>query len=217
MNKANPKVYDPSDIEKRWIHEWESRSLYSMSKGNNADEKTFSIQLPPPNVTGTLHMGHAFNQTLMDILVRWNRMLGKKTIWIPGTDHAGIATQLVVERNLESEGLKKEELGRDKFVQKVWDWKKLSGDTITNQMRRLGSSCDWDSEYFTMDTVRSKVVQKAFVTLFNQGLIYRGNRLVNWDPVLMTAISDLEVVTEDTDGFIWTIKYPLLDKENSSR
>ena len=217
MNKANRKVYDPSDIEKRWIHEWESRSLYSMSKDNNIDDKTFSIQLPPPNVTGTLHMGHAFNQTLMDILVRWNRMLGKKTIWIPGTDHAGIATQLVVERNLGSEGLKKEDLGRDKFIQKVWDWKKVSGDTITNQMRRLGSSCDWDSEYFTMDAIRSKVVQKAFVTLFNQGLIYRGNRLVNWDPVLMTAISDLEVVTEDTDGFIWTIKYPLVDKENSSR
>ena len=217
MNKANRKVYDPSDIEKRWIHEWESRSLYSMSKDNDIDDKTFSIQLPPPNVTGTLHMGHAFNQTLMDILVRWNRMLGKKTIWIPGTDHAGIATQLVVERNLGSEGLKKEDLGRDKFIQKVWDWKKVSGDTITNQMRRLGSSCDWDSEYFTMDAIRSKVVQKAFVTLFNQGLIYRGNRLVNWDPVLMTAISDLEVVTEDTDGFIWTIKYPLLDKENSSR
>ena len=217
MNKANRKVYDPSDIEKRWIHEWESRSLYSLSKDNDIDDKTFSIQLPPPNVTGTLHMGHAFNQTLMDILVRWNRMLGKKTIWIPGTDHAGIATQLVVERNLGSEGLKKEDLGRDKFIQKVWDWKKVSGDTITNQMRRLGSSCDWDSEYFTMDAIRSKVVHKAFVTLFNQGLIYRGNRLVNWDPVLMTAISDLEVVTEDTDGFIWTIKYPLLDKENSSR
>ena len=217
MNKANRKVYDPSDIEKRWIHEWESRSLYSLSKDNDIDDKTFSIQLPPPNVTGTLHMGHAFNQTLMDILVRWNRMLGKKTIWIPGTDHAGIATQLVVERNLGSEGLKKEDLGRDKFIQKVWDWKKVSGDTITNQMRRLGSSCDWDSEYFTMDAIRSKVVHKAFVTLFNQGLIYRGNRLVNWDPVLMTAISDLEVVTEDTDGFIWTIKYPLVDKENSSR
>ena len=125
-------------------------------KDSNTGDKTFSIQLPPPNVTGTLHMGHAFNQTLMDILVRWNRMLGKKTIWIPGTDHAGIATQLVVERNLGSKGLTKEELGRDKFIQKVWDWKNVSGDTITNQMRRLGSSCDWDSEYFTMDAIRSK-------------------------------------------------------------
>ena len=150
MNKTYQKVYNPSEIEEKWTHEWEVRSLYSISHGGNTAGETFSIQLPPPNVTGTLHMGHAFNQTLMDILARWNRMLGKKTVWIPGTDHAGIATQLVVERNLEREGLTKEELGRETFVQKVWDWKKLSGDTITNQMRRLGSSCDWSSEYFTV-------------------------------------------------------------------
>tara|TARA_B100000575_G_scaffold293537_1_gene305278 strand:- start:6665 stop:9643 length:2979 start_codon:yes stop_codon:yes gene_type:complete len=215
MNKTHHKVYNPSVIEKKWCYEWESRSLYSLSNRDDADCEAFSIQLPPPNVTGTLHMGHAFNQTLMDILVRWNRMLGKKTIWIPGTDHAGIATQLVVERNLETKGLSKEELGRDNFIAKVWEWKKLSGDTITNQMRRLGSSCDWNSEYFTMDTTRSKIVQEAFVILFNQGLVYRGSRLVNWDPVLMTAISDLEVVTEETDGFLWTIKYPLVDVEGS--
>jgi valyl-tRNA synthetase len=208
------KTYKPEEFEKRWIEEWESRSLYRVSHKNKDFNESFSIQLPPPNVTGTLHMGHAFNQTLMDILVRWHRMMGKKTVWIPGTDHAGIATQLVVENKLKREGKNKENLGRAKFLEEVWSWKKSSGDTITNQMRRLGSSCDWESAYFTMDKTRSDFVRKVFVELYHRGLIYRGTRLVNWDPVLMTAISDLEVVTEETEGFLWEIKYPIGTKKN---
>ncbi len=203
------KSFEPADIEKNWRTEWEKRGYYTAT--TDADKAAFSIQLPPPNVTGTLHMGHAFNQTIMDGLVRYHRMLGHNTAWIPGTDHAGIATQIVVERQLEAKKISRHDLGREKFIEKVWEWKEQSGSTITGQMRRLGASADWAREYFTMDETRSKVVTNVFVQLFEQGLIYRGKRLVNWDPVLGTAVSDLEVVSEEEDGFMWHIRYPLAD------
>ncbi|MDR0380277.1 MAG: valine--tRNA ligase, partial [Candidatus Accumulibacter sp.] len=169
------------------------------------------ILLPPPNVTGTLHMGHGFNQTLMDALIRYHRMRGDNTLWQPGTDHAGIATQIVVERQLDAQGVSRHDLGREKFLEKVWEWKAFSGDTITRQMRRLGSSPDWTRERFTMDEGLSRTVTEIFVRLYDEGLIYRGKRLVNWDPALHTAISDLEVVSEEEDGFMWHIRYPLAD------
>ena len=203
------KSFEPADIEKRWGPEWESRGLYRA--GNEAQRAAFSIQLPPPNVTGTLHMGHAFNQTLMDTLTRWHRMKGDNTLWLPGTDHAGIATQIVVERQLDAKGISRHDLGREDFIKKVWEWKEHSGSTITGQMRRLAASCDWDLEYFTMNAQCSDVVKEVFVALFEQGLIYRGKRLVNWDPKLLTAVSDLEVVSEEEDGFLWSIHYPLSD------
>jgi valyl-tRNA synthetase len=203
------KSFEPADIEKRWGPEWESRGLYRA--GNEAQRAAFSIQLPPPNVTGTLHMGHAFNQTLMDTLTRWHRMKGDNTLWLPGTDHAGIATQIVVERQLDAKGVSRHDLGREDFIKKVWEWKEHSGSTITGQMRRLAASCDWDLEYFTMNAQCSDVVKEVFVALFEQGLIYRGKRLVNWDPKLLTAVSDLEVVSEEEDGFLWSIHYPLSD------
>ena len=174
-------------------------------------EPAFSIQLPPPNVTGTLHMGHAFNQTIMDSLTRYHRMRGFNTLWVPGTDHAGIATQIVVERQLQEQGQSRHDLGRKNFVAKVWEWKEKSGNTITTQMRRMGDSVDWSHEYFTMDEKLSKVVTETFVQLYEQGLIYRGKRLVNWDPELKTAVSDLEVESEEEDGFLWHIRYPLAD------
>ncbi|MDB5772397.1 MAG: valine--tRNA ligase, partial [Burkholderia sp.] len=175
------------------------------------DKPSFSIQLPPPNVTGTLHMGHAFNQTIMDGLTRYHRMRGFNTAWIPGTDHAGIATQIVVERQLDAQKVSRHDLGREKFLEKVWEWKEHSGSTITGQMRRMGASTDWSREYFTMDEKMSKAVTEVFVRLYEQGLIYRGKRLVNWDPKLHTAVSDLEVVSEEEDGFMWHIRYPLVD------
>ncbi len=171
----------------------------------------FSIQLPPPNVTGTLHMGHAFNQTIMDSLTRYHRMPRENTLWLPGTDHAGIATQIVVERQLDAQGVSRHDLGREEFLKRVWEWKQKSGSTITGQVRRLGASIDWSREYFTMDDKMSPAVIDVFVTLYKQGLIYRGKRLVNWDPVLGTAVSDLEVVSEEEDGFLWHIRYPLAD------
>jgi valyl-tRNA synthetase len=185
------KSFEPADIEQFWRAEWEKRGYFAASM--DADKPSFSIQLPPPNVTGTLHMGHAFNQTIMDGLTRYYRMRGHNTAWIPGTDHAGIATQIVVERQLDAQKISRHDLGREKFVEKVWEWKEKSGSTITGQMRRLGTSPDWAREYFTMDEPRSKVVTEVFVRLYEQGLIYRGKRLVNWDPVLGTAVSDLEV------------------------
>jgi len=203
------KSYDPADIEKFWRTEWEQRGYFGATM--EEDKPSFSIQLPPPNVTGTLHMGHAFNQTIMDGLTRYHRMRGFNTAWIPGTDHAGIATQIVVERQLDAQKISRHDLGREKFLEKVWEWKEKSGSTITGQMRRLGASADWDREYFTMDAERSKIVTEVFVRLFEQGLIYRGKRLVNWDPVLGTAVSDLEVVSEEEDGFMWHIRYPLAD------
>ena len=209
------KSFDPAPLEAHWGPEWERRGYGRAGvRGTgqpDAAAPSFAIQLPPPNVTGTLHMGHAFNQTIMDSLTRYHRMQGCNTAWIPGTDHAGIATQIVVERQLQSEGTSRHDLGRKNFVAKVWEWKEQSGNTITTQMRRLGDTVDWSREYFTMDDKLSKVVTETFVTLYEQGLIYRGKRLVNWDPVLQSAVSDLEVENEEKDGSLWHIAYPLAD------
>jgi valyl-tRNA synthetase len=207
------KSFEPAAIEAKWGPLWEQRGYARAGHrgtGQPADgEPSFSIQLPPPNVTGTLHMGHAFNQTIMDSLTRYHRMRGFNTLWVPGTDHAGIATQIVVERQLQEQGQSRHDLGRESFVKKVWEWKEKSGNTITTQMRRMGDSVDWSHEYFTMDEKLSKVVTDTFVQLYQQGLIYRGKRLVNWDPELKTAVSDLEVESEEEDGFLWHIRYPL--------
>ncbi|MEY3418850.1 MAG: hypothetical protein RJA46_621, partial [Pseudomonadota bacterium] len=203
------KSYEPAPIEAYWGPEWERRGIADATLDEGRGD--FSIQLPPPNVTGTLHMGHAFNQTIMDGLVRHARMSGKNTLWVPGTDHAGIATQIVVERQLDAQKVSRHDLGREKFLEKVWEWKETSGNTITRQIRRLGASIDWGKEYFTMDSKMSKAVVEVFVRLHEQGLIYRGKRLVNWDPVLGTAVSDLEVVSEEEDGSMWHIRYPLAD------
>ena len=201
--------YDPAQIEGKWYQYWESNGLFEPKIDEN--KPSFAIQLPPPNVTGTLHMGHAFNQTIMDGLTRYYRMQGHNTTWIPGTDHAGIATQIVVERQLSAQGVSRHDLGREAFLGKIWDWKKVSGGTITEQMRRVGCSVDWSREYFTMDDTRAEIVTEVFVRLFEQGLIYRGKRLVNWDPVLGTAVSDLEVESVDETGSMWNIRYPLAD------
>lgn len=203
------KSFEPADIEHRWYPQWEAAGYFKPNM--LAAATSFCIQLPPPNVTGTLHMGHAFNQTIMDGLTRYHRMKGENTLWNPGTDHAGIATQIVVERKLEAQGQSRHDLGRDAFIERVWEWKAESGATITRQMRRMGDSVDWSREYFTMDEQCSKAVTEVFVRLYEQGLIYRGKRLVNWDPVLGTAVSDLEVVSEEEDGHMWHIKYPLTD------
>jgi valyl-tRNA synthetase len=209
------KSFEPAAIEAKWGPLWEQRGYaragYRGKGAPKEGEPSFAIQLPPPNVTGTLHMGHAFNQTIMDSLTRYHRMRGFNTLWVPGTDHAGIATQIVVERQLQEQGLSRHDLGRPDFVKKVWEWKEKSGNTITTQMRRMGDSVDWSHEYFTMDEKRSKVVTQTFVQLYEQGLIYRGKRLVNWDPELKTAVSDLEVESEEEDGFLWHIRYPLSD------
>ena len=201
--------YSPSDIETKHYQNWEAKGYFAPDM--DLAKPSFAIQLPPPNVTGTLHMGHAFNQTIMDGLTRYYRMKGCNTAWIPGTDHAGIATQIVVERQLAAEGVSRHDLGREAFLEKVWAWKNLSGGTITQQMRRVGCSADWQREYFTMDEARAQTVTEVFVRLFEQGLIYRGKRLVNWDPVLGTAVSDLEVESVEEDGSMWHIRYPLVD------
>ena len=201
--------YSPSDIETKHYQNWEAKGYFAPDM--DLAKPSFAIQLPPPNVTGTLHMGHAFNQTIMDGLTRYYRMKGCNTAWIPGTDHAGIATQIVVERQLAAEGVSRHDLGREAFLEKVWAWKNISGGTITQQMRRVGCSADWQREYFTMDDVRAETVTEVFVRLFEQGLIYRGKRLVNWDPVLGTAVSDLEVESVEEDGSMWHIRYPLID------
>ena len=203
------KSFEPSEIEKHWREIWEQSGYFRASLDES--KPSFAIQLPPPNVTGTLHMGHAFNQTIMDGLVRYHRMRGFNTAWIPGTDHAGIATQIVVERQLDAQKISRHDLGREKFLEKVWEWKEKSGSTITGQMRHMGTSPDWEREYFTMDATRSKVVADVFVRLYEEGLIYRGKRLVNWDPVLGTAVSDLEVVSEEENGSMWHIRYPYAD------
>jgi valyl-tRNA synthetase len=219
------KSFEPAALEAHWGPEWEKRG-YGVAgfRGTGvpaSDAPSFAIQLPPPNVTGTLHMGHAFNQTIMDSLTRYHRMLGHNTAWIPGTDHAGIATQIVVERQLQAKGISRHDMGptpaeaRKNFVSKVWEWKEESGSTITNQMRRMGDSVDWSREYFTMDPKLSKTVTETFVQLYQQGLIYRGKRLVNWDPVLMSAVSDLEVESEEEEGSMWHIRYDLADGSGS--
>ena len=201
--------YSPAEIESKHYQNWESQGYFQPDM--DLTKPSFSIQLPPPNVTGTLHMGHAFNQTIMDGLTRYYRMKGCNTAWIPGTDHAGIATQIVVERQLAAQNVSRHDLGREKFLEKVWEWKEVSGGTITQQMRRVGCSADWTREYFTMDDVRAETVTEVFVRLFEQGLIYRGKRLVNWDPVLGTAVSDLEVESVEEQGSMWHIRYPLTD------
>lgn len=201
--------YSPAEIESKHYQNWESQGYFRPDM--DLTKPSFSIQLPPPNVTGTLHMGHAFNQTIMDGLTRYYRMKGCNTAWIPGTDHAGIATQIVVERQLAAQNVSRHDLGREKFLEKVWEWKEVSGGTITQQMRRVGCSADWTREYFTMDDVRAETVTEVFVRLYEQGLIYRGKRLVNWDPVLGTAVSDLEVESMEEQGSMWHIRYPLAD------
>ena len=207
------KSFEPAAIEARWAPLWEQSGAFRPTL--DASKPSFSIQLPPPNVTGVLHMGHAFNQTIMDALTRYHRMKGANTLWVPGTDHAGIATQIVVERQLEQQKISRHDLGRKNFVARVWEWKEQSGSTITQQMRRLGASVDWGHEYFTMDDKLSGVVTDTFVQLYEQGLIYRGKRLVSWDPVLKSAVSDLEVESEEEDGFLWHIRYPLSDGSGS--
>ena len=215
------KSFEPHAIESHWYAEWESRGYFAQS--GDTSQPAYCIQLPPPNVTGTLHMGHAFQQTLMDALIRYHRMRGYNTNWVVGTDHAGIATQIVVERQLEAQGKSRNDLGRDAFIKRVWEWKQESGSTITRQMRRLGTSANWsyadtegkNSGYFTMDEKMSRAVNEVFVRLYEEGLIYRGKRLVNWDPVLGTAVSDLEVDSEEENGKIWEISYPLADGDDA--
>jgi len=209
-DNALAKSFDPKTIESKWYEFWEGKGFYAAGL-DTTKQDNFCILLPPPNVTGTLHMGHGFNQTIMDALTRYHRMRGDNTLWQPGTDHAGIATQIVVERQLDAQGISRHDLGREKFLEKVWEWKEYSGGTITKQMRRLGTSPDWSRERFTMDAGLNKVVTESFVRLYNEGLIYRGKRLVNWDPKLGTAVSDLEVISEEEDGSMWHINYPLAD------
>jgi valyl-tRNA synthetase len=214
-----PKAYDPSLIEERWAHYWVRERIFDVptpDPGEAAKEhKAFSLLLPPPNVTGRLHMGHMLNQTEIDILIRWHRMCGETALWVPGTDHAGIATQMMVERQLASEGTSRKELGRDEFTARVWQWKRQYGSAITDQMRRLGASVDWSREYFTMDERLSPAVVEAFVRLYEQGLIYRGAYIVNWDPQIQTAVSDLEVESEERIGKLYSIRYPFADGTGS--
>jgi valyl-tRNA synthetase len=207
--KVMEKSYSPADIEARWYKHWEESGYFAP----DGDGEPYCIMIPPPNVTGTLHMGHAFQDTIMDALTRYHRMCGHDALWQPGTDHAGIATQMVVERQLNNEGISRQELGREAFLQRVWQWKDESGGVISQQLRRLGASVDWSRERFTMDEGLSAAVTEVFVRLFDEGLIYRGKRLVNWDPVLHTALSDLEVLSEEEQGHLWHLRYPLSDSE----
>ncbi|MEY4718344.1 MAG: hypothetical protein RL563_962, partial [Pseudomonadota bacterium] len=199
------KTYSPHAIEQRWYQLWEESGYFSAYR----EGPSFCIMIPPPNVTGSLHMGHAFQDTIMDALTRYHRMKGCNALWQPGTDHAGIATQMVVERLINAEGKTRHDFGREAFVEKVWEWKEHSGGTITRQLRRMGASLDWDKERFTMDEGMSAAVHEVFIKLYEEGLIYRGKRLVNWDPVLHTAVSDLEVLSEEENGFMWHMRYPL--------
>ncbi|HEX2802737.1 MAG TPA: class I tRNA ligase family protein, partial [Sphingomicrobium sp.] len=203
-----PKTFDPAAIEKRWYDHWESNGLF---RPDRADAEPWTIVMPPPNVTGSLHIGHALDNTLQDVLTRRERMLGKDALWVVGTDHAGIATQMVVERNLASQGISRAEIGREAFLEHVWEWKAQSGGAITRQLRRLGASCDWSNERFTMDESYQRAVIHTFVELHKRGLIYRDKRLVNWDPKFQSAISDLEVETKEVHGKFWTLRYPLED------
>ena len=225
MSTELPKAYDPSLIETKWAEFWVHERLWDVpadvsasttsSEPGSAAAKPFVMLLPPPNVTGRLHMGHMLNQTEMDILTRWHRMRGEQAVWVPGTDHAGIATQMMVERQLSSEGTNRKEIGRDAFLERVWQWKSQYGGAITDQMRRLGASVDWSREYFTMDDNLSNAVTEAFVRLYEQGLIYRGSYIVNWDPVQQTAVSDLEVEHKETQGKLYFVRYPLADGSGS--
>jgi len=208
------KTYNPHQIEAKYRDIWEQGDFFS-SKANSESKDAYSIVLPPPNVTGSLHMGHAFQHTIMDVFTRYHRGKGEQTLWQPGTDHAGIATQMVVERQLAQQNITRHEVGREQFIEKIWQWKEQSGGTITSQMRRLGASVDWDRERFTMDDGLSDAVQKVFVDLFNEGLIYRGKRLVNWDPVLLTAVSDLEVINTEEQGSLWHMRYPIANSNEA--
>jgi valyl-tRNA synthetase len=212
-----PKAYDPTAIEDKWAEYWVRENLFAQPTptGGEAQQDTFDILLPPPNVTGNLHMGHMFEHTESDILIRWHRMRGDRVLWIPGTDHAGIATQMLVERQVVSEGTSRQDLGREAFVARVWEWKRHYGGNILRQMKRLGASVDWQREYFTMDDNLSVAVREAFVSLYEQGLIYRGAYIVNWCPRCQTAISDLEVVHEEQKGHIWEIRYPVSDADGN--
>src|SRR5690242_11472823 len=207
-----PKTFEPRAIEDRWYAHWEAKGLF---RPDRPDAAPWTIVMPPPNVTGSLHIGHALDNTLQDVLTRRERMLGKDALWVVGTDHAGIATQMVVERTIAGQGLKRQELGREAFLEIVWDWKNQSGGMITRQLRRLGASCDWAHERFTMDERYQRAVTYVFVELYKRGLIYRDKRLVNWDPRFQTAISDLEVETKDVQGKFWTLSYPLADNSGA--
>src|SRR5437588_2571777 len=210
-----PKAYEPGAIEARWAEYWVREKLFHVETPGAADARpVFTLLLPPPNVTGRLHMGHMLNQTQMDIVVRWHRMRGDVSLWLPGTDHAGIATQMMVERRLASEGKNRRDMGREKFIERVWEWKREYGNAILNQMKRLGASVDWGREYFTMDENLSVAVKEVFVRLYEQGLIYRGKYIVNWCPRCMTAISDLEVVHEETQGKLYEIRYPIVGSKD---
>jgi len=206
MVKELAKIYEPLDVEKRWYAEWEGKGYFRAAA---SDRKPYSIVIPPPNVTGALHMGHALNNTLQDILCRRKRMQGYNVLWMPGTDHAGIATQNVVERQLAAEKKDRHELGRDAFIERVWKWKGESGGQIIGQLKRLGASCDWERERFTMDEGLSRAVRTVFVRLYGEGLIYRANRLINWCPRCHTALSDIEVEHEEKKGHLWHIRYPV--------
>jgi valyl-tRNA synthetase len=205
------KTYNPHQIEQRWYQTWENSGYFMPRHSGPA----YCIMLPPPNVTGTLHMGHGFQVSLMDALTRYHRMRGFKTLWQVGTDHAGIATQMMVERHLLKEGVSRQEMGREAFVEKVWAWKEQSDGTIKSQLRRMGASVDWTRERFSLDEDINRAVVKVFVELYDQGGIYRGKRLVNWDPVLLTAVSDLEVSAQEEAGTLWHLRYPLMDKDES--
>ncbi len=209
MPKQLDKAYSHIEVEGRWYASWVEGGLFSPSQGSN---HAFSMVIPPPNVTGSLHMGHALNNTLQDILCRYKRMDGYSVLWVPGTDHAGIATQNVVERQLADQGLSRFELGREKFVDQVWAWRAETGSTILNQLKALGVSCDWSRERFTMDEGLSRAVREAFVSLWKDGLLYRAERLINWCPRCKTALADIEVVHEESDGHLWHIRYPLQDQ-----
>ena len=205
------KNYTPKDFEEKIYADWEESGDFKPDMRNDKD--AFAVVIPPPNVTGVLHMGHALDDTLQDILIRYNRMLGKKVLWQPGMDHAGIATQMVVERNLAKEGITRHDLGREKFIETVWKWKEQSGGTICKQLRRLGASCDWSRSRFTMDEGLSRAVRKIFVNLYKDGLIYKAKKLVNWDSKFMTAVSDLEVIQKETVGKMYYYKYPIEGEE----
>jgi len=204
------KIYDPKIVEEKWYKVWEESGYFKAD--NKSQERPYSIVIPPPNVTGSLHMGHALNNTLQDILSRYKRMQGYDVLWLPGMDHAGIATQNVVEKMLHKEGLTRDDVGREAFIERVWKWKDESGGAIFNQLKRLGSSCDWSRERFTMDEGLSKAVREVFVRLYEEGLIYRDERLINWCPRCLTALSDIEVEHEETDGTLFYIKYPIAEK-----
>src|SRR5438093_3261508 len=210
------KTYKASEVEARIYAAWEAAGAFAAGRPERRDAPAFSIVIPPPNVTGSLHLGHALNNTLQDVLVRFERMRGRDVLWQPGTDHAGIATQMVVERQLmERQEPGRRALGREKFLEKVWAWKAESGGAITQQLKRLGASCDWSRERFTMDEGLSRAVRKVFVELYRAGLIYKDKRLVNWDPELLTAISDLEVRQVEVKGHLWYFKYPMEGLENT--